>query len=212
MSRRIGIFVIAGFFLVLASLTARMLLGARTQLMNAKLASSQGDVEAAILHLRRAMAFYLPGNPWVSTAHEHLLKIARQAEKKGQPELALNAWRQLRSAILSLRGITTPFSESLPEINGRIATLAVKESTAAKFLKEPLGEKNLFSRLAEPPDPTPGWTVLGLFGFVIWVIGSFLLLLRGLHPDAKLIHFPFWACLAMVTCGLVLFCLGMGFA
>ena len=46
----------------------RMLLGARGELQRAEQRAAAGDAQATCLHLRRALAYYAPGNPWAHRA------------------------------------------------------------------------------------------------------------------------------------------------
>jgi len=192
--------VLAAVLLVLAALTARMLLSAREELALARGAS---DLTGRVVHLRRAMAHYLPGNPYVRRAHNELLQLARRTEVAGQRAPALEAYRELRSAILALRGITSPYAETLPEVNRAIVRL--QDSGASVALRQAD-----LARLQHPPRPEPLWTAVGLLGFVLWVAGGALLALQGLRPDLTLVPRRFWPLLALVLVGLVLFGVGMG--
>ena len=198
---RSGTLVLAGVLLVLGGLCARMLLGARQQVQAAQQAARQGDTAGQARHLRRAMAYYLPGNPWVSQAKKQLSHAARQAEARGQPGQALASWRELRGAILGLRGATQPFAESLAEANARIAALSAGGVGAR--------QRQLHQRLTRPPDPHRGWTLAALAGLLIWVGGALLLFYRGLRPDARLVPARFWPLAGVVCAGLALFCLGL---
>jgi hypothetical protein len=204
--------VLAGILLVLAGLTARMVLGARDELRRARTAREQGEVPAQIRNLRRAMAYYLPGNPWTRLAKDELLATARSTRKRGERALALNAYRELRSAILALRGITQPYSETLPEVNRAIAELTSQSSEASPKLLTPSGRQALLERLNRPEEPDPAWAGLGLAGFLLWVIASFLLLLRGLRPEIRIVPARFWPLLGVVAAGQCLFWLGMAYA
>ena len=193
--------VLAAVLLVLAALTARMLLSAREELALARGAS---DFTGRVVHLRRAMAHYLPGNPYVRRAHDQLLELARRLDREARSrKQALEAYRELRSAILALRGVTSPYGETLPEVNRAIVRL--QDSGASVALRQAD-----LARLQHPPRPEPLWTAVGLLGFVLWVAGGALLALQGLRPDLTLVPRRFWPLLALVLVGLVLFGVGMG--
>ena len=198
--------VLAGVLLVLAALVGRMLFGAQREVARAALA---GDLEGRTRHLRRAMAYYLPGNPWVRQAHDELLALARRADRLGNRPQALAAYRELRSAILALRGLSRPFAATLPEVNRAIARLSSADPRAVPGLRGAAGREALLRRLEHPPAPARGWTVLGLGGFGLWVLGGALLLLRGLRPDLSLVRRRFWPLLALVALGLLLFGVGL---
>jgi len=192
--------VLAALLLVVAALVARMLVGAWLELDRARRATGPRD---RVLHLRRAMAYYIPGNPWVRQAHDRLLALAREAHRDGQRQLALEACRELRSAILSLRGATRPFARSLPELDRTIAHLAAGDDASLRA--------RMLDRLSHPPEPHAGWAWIGLLGFGLWVVGGVLLLLRGLRPNLAPSR-RFWPLLGVVLFGLLLFGIGMGAA
>jgi len=207
-----GALLAGGTALLLLGLVARMLLGARAEMHHAAAAATRGDQRAEVQHFRRAMAYYLPGNPWVRRAHDALLQVGIRAMDRGQNEIAADALEQLRSAILSLRGISRPFSRTLPEVNRRLAALRSHEPQAAPALRTPEGERRLLLRLEHPPEPEPLWAGLGLAGFLVWVASAFLLLYRGIRPDAALVRRRFWPLLGIMVGGMALFCLGMAWA
>lgn len=206
--------LLACALLLAAALGARMLAGAQLELSRAQEAQARGDRPARLRHLRRAMAYYVPGNPWVRQAHDELLTLARRARRDGRREAALEAYHELRSAILSLRtaGATRPYAGSLPEINRAIAALTSAHPDAAAALRGEAGRRDLLRRLEAPPGPHRGWAALGLLGFLIWVGGACWMLARGLRRDARVVGRRFWPLLALVLLGLGLFCLGLALA
>jgi hypothetical protein len=201
--------VLGVLLLLLAVLAARLLLGARKELVSAKVAEASGDRESQTRHLRRAMAYYLPGNPWVRQARDELLAIARRAEAAGDQATARDALLGLRSSILSLRGLFHPYAESLREVNVRLARLMTLPPERAKELETKDGQARLLERLEQPPEPRPFWAGLGLFGFFLWTLGALTLILRALRPDASILWQRFWPLAGVIVIGLVLFCWGM---
>lgn len=199
----------AGVLLLLAALIARMLFGAQREVAAAAVAR---DPAERALHLRRAMAYYLPGNPWVRQAHDGLLEQARRARRLGDGRTALQSFRELRSAILALRGATRPYAGSLPEINSAIAELTARDPAAAPSLRTAAGQRRHLARLGHPPAPHRGFVLLALLGFGLWVGGGVLLLLRGLKPDLTLVPRRFWPLAGVIGLGLALFCVGLGAA
>lgn len=211
-ARRHAALLVGSLACVVGLLGTRMLLGARSELHAAEQAARRGDGAARVRHLRRSMAYYLPGNPFVRRAGQALLEEARQAEAAGQPERALAILHELRSAILSLRGLTRPLAGDLPEINRRIAELSAARPDAARALRSPVGAQALLRRLERPPEPHPLWAGLGLLGFLIYGGAGLLLCFAGLQPDAARLRYRFWPLLGAVLLGLLLFGLGMGLA
>ena len=186
-----------------------MLLGARRELTAARVAAASGDSQGQALHLRRAMAYYLPGNPWVTEAHHQLRELARQAQVRGERARALRHWRELRGAVLRLRGLWRPYSDSLSEANRNIAALSQK---GYAYGVRSADRARLLERLESPPEPRPLWTLVALFGFCLWVGGAMLLLFRGLRPDASVIWRRTWPLALVVALGFALFCAGLSLA
>lgn len=201
--------VLGALGLLTAMLTGRMLYGARSQLKQARAARSAGQRDLQVVHLRRAMAYYVPGNPWVDQATRQLASLAREAEKAGQPDAALRIWRALRSAILGLRGPGQPFADRLPTINQRILQLARQQVRVAARLTTPAGTNALRDRLANPEEPRPGWTALALLGFVLWVGGSLALIFSGCTSQTRIVPRRFWILLGLVAFSLALFWSGL---
>jgi hypothetical protein len=209
--RRAAVLGGGGLLCVVALLCARMLLGGRAELRAADVAGLSDDIDGRILHLRRAMAYYLPGNPFVRRAEWALRQEAWRAEARGQSARALDILHQLRSAILSMRGLHQPFASDLPEINQRIAELSAAQREAAVGLRGRAGMIRALKRLERPPAPDRLWTVIGLLGFILYTGGGLLLFMLGLRRDAG--RGPqFLKLLAVVVLGLVLFALGMAWA
>jgi hypothetical protein len=200
-----------GALLVCATLAARMLLGAYAEIVEAGRAAARADGPAERRHLRRAMAYYLPGNPYVTRARDLLLERARQAEARGDRATALAALTELRSAILALRGMTRPHADVLPEVDRRLAALLAGSPEAAAGLRTPAGRAALEQRLAHPPEPHPAFAALALVGFLGWVGGGFALIARGLGPDAAPRR-ALWPLAGLVVAALGVFCLGLALA
>lgn len=185
--RRSAAVVFAVISLLLALLTARMLLGARKQLALADDASRRDDQAAVDRHLRRALAYYLPINPWWSTAAQRLRARAKDARQRGSAALALARWRNLRSALLALRSMGQPQATVVAEANREIASLVASSPKAARALQTPEGRRTLSRRLAEPPAPHPVFTLLALIGFVAWTSSALALCAKGLTAEVRLL-------------------------
>ncbi len=198
---RAGTLALVVVLLAAAALSARMLLGARQELARADQAAAGKDGEAELRHLRRAMAYYLPGSPWVRAAHDRLLRRGQAARARGDRAAALLAFGELRGAILRLRGPGQPYGATLPQLDRAIAELSAPAGPARAAR---------LARLRHPEAPRPGWALLGVLGFLVWVGGAFGLLFCGLRPDARPADRRFWVLLGVVAAGVVLFVLGLG--
>lgn len=203
--KRTTALLLAAILLSGAALLGRMLYSAREELTAAEQAVAQGDDEAADRHLRRAIAHYAPGNVWVVTAAHRLLHRAEQAQARHQDGLALRRYRSLRGALLTLRPFS-PHDDLLPRVERQISALEKKRSAAAPGQKH---EAVAPAKPMVPEQPHPGWTLIGLMGFLLWVGSCFALVAFGFNPDLTLLRGRFWRLLAAVACGLCLFSLGM---
>lgn len=150
-------------------------------------AFERGDRQAAVLHLGRAAHWYAPGSPFVAAALDELRQIGRQAEMEGQVELALSAYRAIRSSCLGTRSFYTPHRGRLNEANRRIAALMARQppppmdrgKTVAQRQEEHLA---LLERVEEPQ---PLWSAVACVSFVLWVVGAFGFILRALDPELR---------------------------
>ncbi|MBK8480580.1 MAG: hypothetical protein IPL40_05335 [Proteobacteria bacterium] len=203
---------LAAIGLVVALLCGRMLLGARHELQRARAAAARAEGEVARLHLRRALAYYLPGNPWIAQAASALQQQAEREERRGHRAEALQSWRTLRGALLSLRGAYQPFAERLPTIDARVAALTAVQADTAAGWRGAAGRARLRTRLAQPRDPRPAWVATALLGFVLWTGGTLTLLLVGLTPRLEWVPGRGRALLLVVAVGLALFCAGLALA
>lgn len=209
--RPLGV-ALAALGLVFALLVGRMLHGARSELERARAAGSRGDGERARLHLRRALAYYLPGNPWVEQAATELQRQAEREQRAGNSAAALESWRALRGALLQLRGSYQPYAERLAAIDDQVALLSAAQADAAPAWRNADGHQRLRARLAVPRDPRPLGVAAALLGFVLWIGGTFALLLVGLTPRLEWVPGRGRRLVLAVALGLVLFCGGLALA
>lgn len=202
--------------LILASLVGvlvvRYRLAAKRELERANLASIRHDELRARRHLRRAAAYYTPGNTAAERAIDGLRSLAQRQEREGRVADALSTWHTLRAAILGLRGSTRPFNALLPAINTRIAALTAHQPVASPALRGDAGREALHARLAAPPPPRETWVFVALLGFVVALAASAACLRFGLTPDLRLIRRRFVPLTLLAGCGLLLFGLGLACA
>jgi hypothetical protein len=195
-------------------MVSRMLYGAHHHLGLAEKARSEGQWPQCRREYRRAMAYYLPGNPWMRRAKQGLVSLAKALEAKGDKDGSLAAWRDLRSAILMLRGPGQPYGDALPLVNAAILRLSRDRHERSARGKQPRASGSEVlrgQRLNAPPQPHPVFTGLGLLGFIVWVGGTFALIAVGLDRHGKRQQ-RFWPVVGATAAGFLLFCLGMGLA
>ncbi len=176
MRKRIATFALM-LSAVLAIATIRVLVSSRAELRAA--ASATGDDEIA--HLGRAARLYAPGNPWSGRALDKLAEIGRS-----DPERALAAWREARSAILATRSFYTPRRALCDEADARIATLMAAAESPGDEAARATAERWHRERLAAHPQPSLGWTLAALAGLALWIGCAIGFFLRAIGPDDRL--------------------------
>lgn len=177
--------VVAGLLAVLA---VRVVSGSRDELRFAERLEASGDVDSAIVHYRRAVRFYAPGNPYVSRALEALGRTARAAETAGDDARALAAWRAVHAGILASRSFYIPHRDVLEDADAHIAALAAVDPPPVDVAHGEAGRRRAYLgalERARESDPALLWTVVLLAGFVAWVGGALGLVLRGVDVEAR---------------------------
>ncbi|MBI4702193.1 MAG: hypothetical protein HY744_13780 [Deltaproteobacteria bacterium] len=166
---------------VLGGVTARVLVSGERELAASSAALERGEPREAAVRARRAAGWYAPGAPHVRVAYERLIALARAAEDHGQIDLALSAWRGVRSAALEPRWIMVPHRAELELANRQIARLVARPppgpgvggasevSETSGPTRPDAGEE--LALLARSPGPRTGWILALLGGFVLAAVG-----------------------------------------
>lgn len=207
-----GMWKIAGvvaFFI--AVLTARVIVSSRSELLMGGKLLRGGEMDAAIVHYRRAARWYAPANPYSKEALIQLAMLARSAQNEGDVQRALMAWRAIRAAILSARSFYTPHRDRLEEANRQIASLMASLNPPpmdAGKSREQLRREH-YALLGEPRRPRVFWTVVLLVGFGAWVGGAFAFVARALNPEGHLVPREAKRWGAVIAIGFALFVLAM---
>lgn len=199
---------------ILSAFTIRVVSSAAAELRRGDAFLEKGEREAAVVHYRRAARWYAPGSPYHVKALGKLARIGTEAEKKGDLELALSAYRAIRTAILSTRSTYIPERARLRAANERIADLMAAQppppmdagKSRAQLRKEHL------ALLTEQHDPSLFWTLVLLLGFVAWVSGAFALTTRAIDADDRWVAREALRWGGVVVIGFGLFALGMALA
>jgi len=192
-------------------LLARVLWSSREELALGRDAYERGDRQAAVLHLSRAAHWYAPGSPFVTDALEELRQIGRQAEMEGQVDLALMAYRAIRTSCLGTRSFYTPHADRLDEANRRIAALMARQTPAPMDrgkTSTQLQEEHL-SMLEHVEAPDPFWAALACLAFLVWVGGAFGFISKALDPDLTIRRRQALRWGALVVSGLVVWVIAL---
>jgi hypothetical protein len=192
----------------------RVVTSAAAELREGDAQRARGELESAVVHYRRAARWYAPGSPYHVAALARLGAIGATAERGGDVELALSAYRAIRAAIMSTRSFYLPEPERLRAANARIASLMAGQPPPpmdAGKSREQLRREHL-ALLEADPGPKLFWTLLLLFGFLAWVGGAFAFTLRAIDADDRFIPREALRWGALIAIGFSLFVLGMSLA
>lgn len=180
--------VTLGVLAILAVLVVRVVVGGELAIMESTEALLKGDPRAAVNHAKVAALYYAPGAPHVRVAYGRLFAIARAAEERRDPELALHAYRAIRTASLSTRWIVVPHDADRQAAERAIARLdALSPRPPEKTLETPEAfERSLLEKMSERPTVDRGWAVALVGSFVGMIAGAWLLLRRGIDEAGRL--------------------------
>jgi hypothetical protein len=170
---------------VVGAASARVVWGGETEIAIPTAALRSGDAHAAAEHARRAAAWYAPGAPHVRVAYERLLALGAAAEGLGHADLALFAYRGVRTAAIETRWIVTPHADDLERANRAIARLAAAAPRAPGVRTEPPQkiEREQLEALARDEAPRVHWVILLVAGALAWALGGAIALRRAVGAD-----------------------------
>jgi hypothetical protein len=179
--RRLG-WIAAAALLVLAPLVARTLVDGRAELARADAAAEAGDRDGEIRHLGRAARFRLPLAQHDELALARLLELARDASEADEIAIALAAWRELRSALLSTRVLDVSEPELLAQANAAIVELMVDEARANN---RPIARERWAEELEQDLAPR-GRTLAAALLFAAWLVACIGFFARGVDATGRL--------------------------
>jgi tetratricopeptide (TPR) repeat protein len=199
---------------LLAAFAVRVVTSAASELRAGDAYRANGQLEAAVVHYRRAARWYAPGSPFHVTALSDLQAIGADAERRGDSELALSSYRAIRAAIMSARSFYVPERERLEAADERIAflmaALPAPPMDAGKS-QERLRREHL-ALLRAPRGPSLFWSFVLLLGFAAWVGGAFAFSRRAIDDDDRFVRGEVMRWGAVIGVGFGLFVLGLSLA
>lgn len=160
--------------LVLGAITTRVIWAGESEFAASTAALQKADLHEATTRARRAAGWYAPGAPHVRVAYERLIAIATAAEGHGDRDLALLAWRGLRTAAIETRWIVTPHEADLDRANRAIARIEAAAPRPPGTRTEPPQriEQRQLDALLRDEAPRVPWVVLIVASFVLWAGGA----------------------------------------
>jgi hypothetical protein len=200
--------------IVFAVLVTRVMTSASEELRNADRRLAAGDIDGSIVHYRRAARWYAPGSPFHVQALAKLAALGARAERRGETDRALTAYRAIRSAIMSARSFYTPEPKRLGFADRKIAELMASlppPPIDAGKSREQLRAEHL-ALLESSRGPDILWTWVLLLGFMSWIAGAYAFTIRAIDDQDRLVWSEVRRWGAVIVIGFGLFVLGMTLA
>lgn len=173
-------------FVVLMLFTVRAHVAAKHELAAARaILATEGD---AIFALRSAARWDAPFNGSASEAFVALTRIAEDAEREGDVAKAKRAWRAIRSASVSARGLFELHSEIRRRADRHLAELSVKErvlGTETSQVESERAEAHL-AALEDAANVGHGVADVAALSFLVFVLALGFFASRGLDGDGKM--------------------------
>lgn len=137
--------------------------------------ATQNKIQA-LDQLSRSARWYLPGSSRVREALQQIVRLGQEAEKAGQVEEALAAYREARRCIRATRSMWVPNADLQGPIDERIAHLMAGQSTRNRAGKETpfeLRKAEHLALLGQDNAPDPFWALWVVLAFFGWAGGAF---------------------------------------
>jgi hypothetical protein len=184
----VGLYALAAVGIVLGAASARVVYSGEKEIALSTAALKAGDAHGAAEHARRAAGWYAPGAPHVRVAYDRLLALGRAAEGLGDRDLALYAFRGVRTAALETRWIVIPHEEDLDTANRAIARLSTDAPRPPGLRVEPPQkiEREQLDALARDEAPRTAWVVLLVAGALTWAAGAIAAVRRAVSAEGEL--------------------------
>ena len=151
------------------AVTARVIVSGEAEIAASTVALEAGDPHEAVVRSRRAAGWYAPGAPHVRVAYERLVALARAGEAHRRDDIALLAWRSVRTAAIETRWLVTPHQQDLQLANREIARIMAKQPGVADPDAR-IASEQLQKLLRGEPARLP-WVLALVAGFVLAMVG-----------------------------------------
>lgn len=146
----------------------------------------KNDFQNAALHFQRSVKWYIPFFSKSSPSIDYLFKIAEKMEKDEKDNESLIIYRRIRSAIIGIRWLFTPFKDELEGVNKKISFLMAK--TDGKGVEGFNDRKEKYLKdLKKDFAPQSFLSFLAVSNFILWIISSILTIKYSFREDGKII-------------------------
>ena len=134
------------------------------------------DHEKAMVYYERTLRWYLPFNWRVNTAVQKLWEIGQQAEQHQDRELALKAYRRLRSSLYAIQNVYPSYDSWIDKCNSKLLIFYTANDHKTLEYKQRSAELSAESAL-----PHPAWSLMMEIGFWGWVFSTIGLIWYGFN-------------------------------
>ncbi len=154
----------------------RVIQSGEAELAASTAALDAGDPREAVVRARRAAGWYAPGAPHVDAAYQRLAALGRAAEAHRRDDIALLAWRSMRSAAIDTRWLVSPRRDDIALANAEIARLMAKRPDEAE--PDATIRQAQLQKLLRHEPPARAWAIalcasfaLAALGLALWARG-----------------------------------------
>lgn len=153
----------------LSAAATRVVLSGDAELSASTAALEAGDPREAVVRARRAAGWYAPWAPHVDAAYQRLAALARAAETHRRDDIALLAWRSMRSAAIETRWLVSPRQADIALANEEIARLMAKRPDEAE--PDPVVRQAQLQTLLRHEPPSRWWAIALCLSFGLAAVG-----------------------------------------
>ena len=205
--RLLLLFLLLLFLLGVANLRVHMQCRAEFRKANHFLKKSR--LKRAVRHYSHVIRWYTPFNRYTPVAIRRIHKIGKYAYDKGEWELALFCFQQLRNSLASLRSFYQPYKEGLDESHRYLALLFTnlpsQTARSPRMQRQHRLELQRTLQRSVPLHPASSWGIA--ISLLLWVLGLLIVLwapgmpqwLARLLTGVSMLGFASWLGLLLWT-------------
>jgi hypothetical protein len=194
--KRRAIAIAAIVLAALCALAIRVVVEGRRELARGDALAIAGEPRSAAIAYEAAARWYLPLAPHVDVAYAKLRELTR-----GDPPLALAAWRAIRGAARATRS----HAHDLADADAAIATLEAADPDRGSGGDAPTYQ----TALARDDRAGLAGAWIAALGLVLWLGGAAVLVARGIAADGKVNRRPALRAGIAIVVGLGVWLLGL---
>ena len=139
----------------------------------------------AVTFFDRSIHWYTPFNPYVHKSAERLWEIGEQAEKQGDIQLALIAFRTIRSGFYGASHFRTPGMEWIKKSERKVNALLGVEEKEREVSGDSASLREKLLRAQKSSSPIILWTIVLEIGFLGWIGSVICFIMFRLRHEKK---------------------------